>query len=80
MHYDVTCFCVLGRTFSGYPITYGDWMRELLQLVADVQADGQKYVTGYYYFASYDPPSQTTGRINEVQLLRPHPKGYPSGL
>ena len=49
-------------------------MRELLQLAADVEADGETYTKSYYYFASYDPPARMTGRINEVQLLKPHPR------
>ncbi|XP_070192261.1 heme-binding protein 2-like [Littorina saxatilis] len=69
---DVNSYTLYIRTFSGYPVTYGDWMKELLQLAADVEADGEPYSKDYYYFASYDPPTQLTGRINEVQLLKPH--------
>ena len=70
---DVMFYVLYVRTFSGYPVTYADWMKELLQLAADVEADGEIYTKAYYYFASYDPPAKMTSRINEVQLLKPHP-------
>lgn len=68
----VNSYTLFIRTFSGFPVTFGDWMRELLMLAADVEADGEVYNQNFFYFASYDPPTQTTGRINEVQLLKPN--------
>merc|ERR1719471_375403 len=59
------------RTFSGYPVTYGDWMKELLQLAADLEADGEVYKREWFYFATYSHPGDLTGRVNEVQLLQP---------
>ena len=50
-------------------------MQELLALTADVEADGIPYNKKYFYFASYDPPTSSTGRVNEVQLLQPHDMG-----
>jgi len=69
---DVNEYVLYIRTFSGYPVTYGDWMKELLQLAADVEADGERYKKGWYYFATYSHPGEMTGRVNEVQLLQPH--------
>lgn len=67
---EVNSYTLYIRTFSSFPVTYADWMRELLQLAADVEADGLPYRKEFYYFASYDDPTHTTGRINEVQLLK----------
>lgn len=69
---DVNEYEIYIRTFSGYPVTYGDWMRELLTLYSDLEADGQPHVKSWFYFASYDSPLTLTGRVNEVQILKPH--------
>merc|ERR1719153_636951 len=66
---DVNSYTMFIRTFSGYPLTYGDWMKELLQLAADVQADGEEYRKQFFYFGTYDKPGARTHRVNEVQLL-----------
>jgi len=66
---DVNSYTMYIRTFSGYPVTYGDWMKELLQLAADVQADGEAYRKEFFYFGTYDKPGALTHRVNEVQLL-----------
>jgi len=69
----VNSYTLFIRTFSGYPVTYGDWMEQMLQLAADVEADGEMYNKNFYYFGSYDVPNSYTHRINEVQLLMSSP-------
>ncbi|KAL8587126.1 hypothetical protein ACOMHN_026094 [Nucella lapillus] len=67
------------RTFSSYTVSYSDWMRELLQLSNDVEANGELYRKEYYYFTTYDSPLEVNNRINEAQLLVPA-DGEPLGL
>ncbi|XP_076448353.1 heme-binding protein 2-like [Babylonia areolata] len=70
---EVNSYTLYVRTFSSYTVNYADWMRELLQLAADVESNGEEYRKEYFYFATYDSPYHLNNRINEVQLLAPHP-------